>query len=246
LGVYTWTSNPPSFVNALSATNIGNPTGQIAGSAGGISDVVADTTPQLGGNLDVNGQSIVSVSNGNIAITPDGSGRVSLDGVLWPAADGTNGQVLSTNGSGSASWATASGGTPMAVYRIESIQPVATARGRTFKDITSNWTEIYDTIGASTSSGQFTLPAGTYLTKWFFERKSSGGTGNVEFRLTNTSNATILTAETTNTNFSTIKYCVLTDYRTFASATTLKIRGAYTNSNYGTMFNLVLEFIKVA
>lgn len=36
LGVYTWTSNPPSFVNALSATNIGNPTGQIAGSAGGV------------------------------------------------------------------------------------------------------------------------------------------------------------------------------------------------------------------
>lgn len=50
----------------------------IAGSAGGISDVVSDTTPQLGGNLDVNGQSIVSVSNGNIAITPNGSGEIVL------------------------------------------------------------------------------------------------------------------------------------------------------------------------
>jgi hypothetical protein len=39
--------------------------------SGGITDLVQDTTPQLGGNLDVNGNSIVSVSNGNIAITPN-------------------------------------------------------------------------------------------------------------------------------------------------------------------------------
>ena len=50
----------------------------IAGS--GISDVVQDTTPQLGGDLDVNGKAIVSVSNGNIALTPNGSGVVRLDG----------------------------------------------------------------------------------------------------------------------------------------------------------------------
>ena len=43
------------------------------------SDVVADTTPQLGGNLDVNGQGIVSVSNGNITLTPNGSGLVRID-----------------------------------------------------------------------------------------------------------------------------------------------------------------------
>lgn len=50
----------------------------VAGS--GISDVVQDTTPQLGGDLDVNGNAIVSVSNGNIALTPNGSGVVRLDG----------------------------------------------------------------------------------------------------------------------------------------------------------------------
>ena len=43
-------------------------------------ELVGDTTPQLGGNLDVNGQDIVSVSNGNITITPNGSGLVRLDG----------------------------------------------------------------------------------------------------------------------------------------------------------------------
>ena len=44
------------------------------------SDVVADTTPQLGGSLDVNGNDIVSVSNGNITLTPNGSGVVRIDG----------------------------------------------------------------------------------------------------------------------------------------------------------------------
>lgn len=42
--------------------------------------VVSDTTPQLGGDLDVNGNAIVSTSNNNIEITPDGTGYVRLDG----------------------------------------------------------------------------------------------------------------------------------------------------------------------
>jgi hypothetical protein len=50
--------------------------------AGGLSNVVDDTTPQLGGNLDVNGNSIVSTSDGDIAITPNGTGKVILGGDL--------------------------------------------------------------------------------------------------------------------------------------------------------------------
>ena len=41
-------------------------------------DIVTDTTPQLGGNLDVNGNSIVSTSNGDINLTPNGTGRIVL------------------------------------------------------------------------------------------------------------------------------------------------------------------------
>lgn len=54
----------------------------IAASAGGtgIEDVVEDTTPQLGGDLDVNGQSIVSASDGNIVIAPNGAGILHVDG----------------------------------------------------------------------------------------------------------------------------------------------------------------------
>ena len=67
-------------------------------------DLVNDTTPQLGGDLDVNGNSIVSVSNGNISITPDGTGKVILDGLSHPTADGTSGQALVTDGAGNLSF----------------------------------------------------------------------------------------------------------------------------------------------
>jgi len=74
---------------------------------GGVSsDLVNDTTPQLGGDLDVNGQSIVSVSAGDIAITPDTTGSVIIDGLNHPQADGTTGQVLTTNGAGQLSFTT--------------------------------------------------------------------------------------------------------------------------------------------
>lgn len=69
-------------------------------------DLSGDSTPQLGGNLDVNGNSIVSVSNGNIAITPNGTGKVILDGLSHPTADGSAGQFLKTDGSGNLSFQT--------------------------------------------------------------------------------------------------------------------------------------------
>ena len=76
----------------------------------GISNVVEDTSPQLGGNLDVNGNSIVSTSNGDINITPDGSGKIVLDGLNWPTADGSADQVLKTDGAGQLSFVAQSGG----------------------------------------------------------------------------------------------------------------------------------------
>ena len=45
-------------------------------------DLLTDTTPQLGGNLDVNSNSIVSTSNGNITLAPNGSGTVLINGIL--------------------------------------------------------------------------------------------------------------------------------------------------------------------
>ena len=45
-----------------------------------LNNVVEDTTPQLGGNLDMNGQDIVTTSNANIDLLPNGTGIVNLDG----------------------------------------------------------------------------------------------------------------------------------------------------------------------
>jgi len=48
--------------------------------ANAIGEVVDDASPQLGGNLDVNGNEIISTNNGNITINPDGTGDIVLDG----------------------------------------------------------------------------------------------------------------------------------------------------------------------
>tara|TARA_Y100000813_G_scaffold28769_2_gene18157 strand:+ start:2456 stop:4300 length:1845 start_codon:yes stop_codon:yes gene_type:complete len=54
----------------------------------GASDVVNDTTPQLGGNLDVQTNEITtSTTNGNIKVTPNGTGVVEIKGA--GGADGT-------------------------------------------------------------------------------------------------------------------------------------------------------------
>ena len=58
----------------------------------GIADVVSDTSPQLGGNLDVKPQwklYCICFRWKAIAITPDTSGNIILDGLTFPNADGT-------------------------------------------------------------------------------------------------------------------------------------------------------------
>jgi hypothetical protein len=66
--------------------------GLVSGSE--ISNVVEDTTPQLGGDLDVNGNALVSTSNGNIALTPNGTGVVRIDGNV----DIQTGEIVLKNG----------------------------------------------------------------------------------------------------------------------------------------------------
>ncbi|MEK9639058.1 MAG: hypothetical protein VW126_05370, partial [Pelagibacteraceae bacterium] len=46
----------------------------------GISNVVDDSAPQLGGDLDVNGNKITSASDGDVEIEPNGTGDIILDG----------------------------------------------------------------------------------------------------------------------------------------------------------------------
>jgi len=61
-------------------------------------DVVDDTSPQLGGDLDVNGNKIVSTSNGNIELEPNGTGDVILDTDQVTIGGGSEVGQLSSNG----------------------------------------------------------------------------------------------------------------------------------------------------
>ena len=56
-----------------------------AAQTGGLASVLADTTPQLGGSLDVNGQKIVSITNGDIDIEPHGTGNILLGNFVFNA-----------------------------------------------------------------------------------------------------------------------------------------------------------------
>jgi len=126
-------------------------TGGVAWEAatGGVSDIVSDTTPQLGGPLDVNGQSIVSVSAGNISITPDTTGKIILDGLSWPTADGSADQVLKTDGAGNLSFVDQSSGGSGSSY-IEHSSTVSDSLA-----ISAGTNRMY--IGNTTFSGSGTL-----------------------------------------------------------------------------------------
>ena len=52
----------------------------------------------------------VTALSGNLALLPEGSGVVTIDGLTYPAADGSANQAIVTNGSGVLSFADAGGG----------------------------------------------------------------------------------------------------------------------------------------
>jgi hypothetical protein len=104
----------------------------------GDSGAAATLTTNGAGDLTINtnsgtnsGSVVLSQgTNGNISITPNGTGSVVLDGLNWPQADGTNGQVLQTNGSGQLSFATASGGATQLVSSIPLASGVSVTAGK--------------------------------------------------------------------------------------------------------------------
>jgi len=54
----------------------------LSGASIGMLSVVEDTTPQLGGPLDVNGKTITSASNGDVVIDPNGTGQLKINHVV--------------------------------------------------------------------------------------------------------------------------------------------------------------------
>ena len=63
-------------------------------------DLSGDTSPQLGGDLDVNGQDIVSTSNADIDIIPNGTGDVNLGADTVQVGDNNADATITTQGTG--------------------------------------------------------------------------------------------------------------------------------------------------
>ena len=88
-------------------TKVGTGAATATVTSSGAYDLTLDTNS--GSNSGV--ITITDGANGNIAITPNGSGAVVLDGLSWPTSDGTANYILKTDGSASLSWTEMSGGT---------------------------------------------------------------------------------------------------------------------------------------
>ena len=88
-----------------------NSTGTVVVTSDGTvaTDLVSDTTPQLGGNLDINGNDIVSVSNADIDIVPNGTGNVTLQTDTVQLGSSNEDVTITTNGTGDLTLNTNSG-----------------------------------------------------------------------------------------------------------------------------------------
>ena len=100
-------SNSTNGTVVVTATTI-EASGDLVVGDGSSTGVVAskgdnDLTMQSG-NSTTGSITITDGANGNIAISPNGSGAVQLDGLSWPTADGSANQVLKTDGSGALTW----------------------------------------------------------------------------------------------------------------------------------------------
>ena len=100
-------SNSTNGTVVVTATTI-EASGDLVVGDGSSAGVVAskgdnDLTLQSG-NSTTGSITITDGANGNIAISPNGSGAVQLDGLSWPTADGSANQVLKTDGSGALTW----------------------------------------------------------------------------------------------------------------------------------------------
>lgn len=80
-GVFTFVGGT-SIETSVTEDSTGNATltFNYTGAAGGIGELSEDTTPQLGGDLDMNSFDIVTTSNATIDLAPNGTGYVEVKG----------------------------------------------------------------------------------------------------------------------------------------------------------------------
>ena len=77
----------------------------------------------------------LSALSGNLTLSPQGTGKVIVDGLTHPVADGSAGQFMTTNGSGVLSFAAASGGKVLQVL-YDSVGQRQTTTSYSYVDVT--------------------------------------------------------------------------------------------------------------
>lgn len=136
----------------------------------GITEIIEDTNPTLGGDLNTNGFSIISDAGENIPIQPGLGGSIILDGFTWPTTDGASGDVLTTDGSKVLSFQPAGGGSGDVVGPASAVDDnIATFDGITGKLIQDGGSKITDLLSkagnlsglANTATSRSNLGLGT-------------------------------------------------------------------------------------
>tara|TARA_E500000318_G_scaffold81624_1_gene76906 strand:- start:979 stop:2376 length:1398 start_codon:yes stop_codon:yes gene_type:complete len=94
----------PNGTGEVDISKVDIAAGEIDGVTIGTNSAVTDLRVD---NIKVDGNAITSTNtDGDITITPNGNGKIVLDGLNFPIADGSADQFLKTNGSGQLSFAT--------------------------------------------------------------------------------------------------------------------------------------------
>ena len=222
-----------------------------------INELSLDTSPQLGGDLDVNGKKITSASNGNIKIEPNGTGAVLIGGndtqpselrfmelsdngtsyvgfkaptdittskvYTLPSTDGTNGQVLQTNGSAVLSWTSASGGVPTTrnITVNGTTQDLSADRTYTVTDANLSTSDV-TTNNVSTSKHGFT-PKAPNDSKKYLDGTGAWTSLPIEIQVACSDETTALTTGTAKITFRTP--CAITVTAVRASLTTAQASG---------------------
>ena len=122
-------------------------------------------------------------TNIDLKITPKGSGKINLDGIKFPNADGNSGQFLKTDGSGSLSFADSG----LAWQSVVTTSTITVVAGRAyFINTTSNACTVTLPSGTPTAGQQVQLVdyAGTFDTNACIinpnGNKIESGTGNLQ------------------------------------------------------------------
>ena len=162
---------------------------------GGASDLILSTN----GGTDSGTITITDAANGNIALAPNGSGNVVLDGLTFPNADGSADTFLKTNGSGTLSFAAVSGGTDW--QSVKTSNYTASAGEGVFMNTTSGALTL--TLPASPSIGDevsFVDYAGTFdsnnLTIARNSSKIAGATADLTVSTERAANTLVFTDST--------------------------------------------------